>query len=58
MTKSPLFNQIQADCCGRVVECRDDAEATALGAWISAAVPVYRRAARPGKVHVFIDNFI
>jgi xylulokinase/glycerol kinase len=38
MTKSPLFNQIQADCYDRVVERRDDAEATALGAWISAAV--------------------
>jgi len=38
MTKSPLFNQIQADCYDRIVERRDDAEATALGAWISAAV--------------------
>jgi sugar (pentulose or hexulose) kinase len=38
MTKSSLFNQIQADCYGRVVERQDDAEATALGAWTSAAV--------------------
>lgn len=38
MTKSPLYNRIQADCYGRPVERSDDAEATALGAWISAAV--------------------
>jgi len=38
MTKSSLFNQIQADCYGRTVERQDDAEATALGAWTSAAV--------------------
>ncbi len=38
MTKSSLFNHIQADCYGRPVERADDAEATARGAWISAAV--------------------
>jgi sugar (pentulose or hexulose) kinase len=38
MTRSPLFNRIQADCYDRMVERSDDAEATALGAWMSAAV--------------------
>ncbi len=40
MTASALYNHIQADCYGRRIERPDDAEATALGAWISCAVKV------------------
>ena len=40
MTASPLYNRIQADTYGRRIERPDDAEATALGAWISSAVRI------------------
>ena len=40
MAASPLFNRIQADVYGRRIERPDDAEATALGAWISCAVRI------------------
>ncbi|GAB1482587.1 xylulokinase [Treponema sp.] len=38
MTASALYNQIQADSYAHRVARSNDAEATALGAWISAAV--------------------
>lgn len=49
LTKSPLFNQIQADCYGQPVYLPANREATSLGAWMSAAVtlgyhPDYRTA--------------
>jgi sugar (pentulose or hexulose) kinase len=40
LAKSDLFNQIQADVYGRDVLRPAEAEATALGAWISASVAV------------------
>ncbi|MFA6505622.1 MAG: FGGY-family carbohydrate kinase [Treponemataceae bacterium] len=40
LTKSDLFNSIQADAYERTVIRSTEAEATALGAWISAAVTV------------------
>ncbi len=38
LTHFGLFNQIQADMYGRLVVRPAETEATALGAWISAAV--------------------
>jgi len=40
LAKSDLFNEIQADAYGREVLRTAEAEATALGAWISAAVAI------------------
>ena len=38
LTKSELFNQIQADACGRTLLLGQDPEATAKGAFLSAAM--------------------
>lgn len=38
LTKSGLFNQIQADACGRTLLLGQDPEATAKGAFLSAAM--------------------
>lgn len=40
LTRSPLFDRILADVLERPLECDDDAEATAHGAWIAAAVAI------------------
>jgi xylulokinase/glycerol kinase len=38
LTRFDLFNQMQADCFGRPVNCFENTEATTLGALISACV--------------------
>jgi len=38
LSRSPLFNRIQADALGRTIQTFPDAEATSLGAWIAGAV--------------------
>lgn len=40
LTRNPLYNQILANISGKRIDVGDDAEATALGAWMSAAAAI------------------
>ncbi len=62
LTKSPLFNQIQADILDRRVVTSSGGEATSLGAWMAGAVAVgleadyekaYARASASSESRVF-----